>query len=136
MDGQASVILLEFNELTPSLMTRFMNEGVIPNFKRLRDQLLVFTTDAQESVDNLEPWIQWVTVHTGLSAKEHGIRQLGQAEELKWKALTQLLSEAKRRVLIFGSMNGQFPARAGRPNRRRYARCRAAAWRPRSRRAR
>ena len=38
--------------------------------------------------------------------------------------------------LFHGMFYAQSPARAGRPSRRRYARCRAAAWRPRSRRAR
>ncbi len=112
MDKQASVILLEFNELTPSLIARFIAEGRLPNFKRLRDESRVFTTDAQEDAAPekrlLNPWVQWVTVHTGVGAAEHGVRKLGEAAKLKQKGLTELLTEAGRRVLIFGTMNVRY----------------------------
>ncbi|MHC5730644.1 MAG: hypothetical protein ACYTXY_42365, partial [Nostoc sp.] len=62
-----SIILLEFNELCPSLMERFIKEGKLPNFQRLYEQSEVYTTDAEEKPPFIEPWIQWVTVHSGLS---------------------------------------------------------------------
>lgn len=108
MDKKASAILLEFNELSPSLMSRFMAEGRLPNFKRLHDESRVFTTDAAEEQEHLDPWIQWVTVHTGVGAAVHGIRTLGEAAKLTQKGLTQLLTEAGGRVLIFGSMNVRY----------------------------
>ena len=40
------VLMLEFNELSPELMHRFITEGHLPNFKRLRDESLVYVTDA------------------------------------------------------------------------------------------
>jgi hypothetical protein len=66
MPNTQSVVLLEFNELTPSLMSRFIGSGLLPNFKQFYDESLVFTSVAAEREPNLEPWIQWVTVHTGL----------------------------------------------------------------------
>ena len=53
------LILLEFNELTPALLERFMSEGRLPNFKRLYEESMVYTTDAEESGDTLNPWVQW-----------------------------------------------------------------------------
>lgn len=111
MRTKPSVIMLEFNELTPSLMDRFMREGYLPNFARLHRESRVFTTDAEESGWNLEPWIQWVTVHTGLSAAEHGIRELGEAHKLKHRGLTEILSEANLRVWTCGSMNARYDSR-------------------------
>jgi hypothetical protein len=109
MDKRRSIILLEFNELTPSLVSRFIAEGKLPNFERLYNESRVFTTDASEdAAENsrlLNPWVQWVTVHTGVSAQVHGIRKLGEAAQLKQKSLTQVLTAAGRRVLIFGTMN-------------------------------
>ena len=54
------IVLLEFNELCPPLLARWMEEGRLPNFRRFYSQSDVFTAvaDAQEQ-DNLEPWIQW-----------------------------------------------------------------------------
>jgi hypothetical protein len=103
------VILLEFNELTPSLVSRFIAEGKLPNFERMFNESRVFTSDASEdTVEDkrlLNPWVQWVTVHTGVNATVHGIRKLGEAAQLKQKSLTQVLTAAGRRVLIFGTMN-------------------------------
>ena len=40
------LILLELNELSPDLMSRFIDEGELPNFRRLRAQSTLYTTDA------------------------------------------------------------------------------------------
>jgi hypothetical protein len=61
------VIVLEFNELTPALVDRFIAQGHLPNFARLRAESIVAVTDAEETFPTLEPWIQWVTVHTCLT---------------------------------------------------------------------
>jgi hypothetical protein len=71
------VIVLEFNALTPSLMDRFMAEGYLPNFKRLHGEGQVFVTDAEEDQWNLEPWIQWVTVHAAFCLSDHSRDCLG-----------------------------------------------------------
>ena len=73
---EAPMILLEFNELSPALMDAFIDQGCLPNFKRLRESSQVFTTVAEEVAPNLDPWIQWVTVHSGLSFDEHGVFHL------------------------------------------------------------
>lgn len=104
----SSVILLEFNELCPPLMRRFMREGKLPNFQRLHDESEVFTTDAGEDPPYLEPWIQWVTVHSGLSYKEHQVFHLSDGPELREKCIWDTLSEHGRRVWICGSMNVRY----------------------------
>ena len=70
------LILLEFNELTPSVLEGYFAQEKLPNFKRFYDESYVYVTDAEEEGMLLNPWIQWVTVHTGLSAAEHGITLL------------------------------------------------------------
>jgi hypothetical protein len=99
------VILLEFNELTPSLIDRFIREGELPNFARFRDEAAVYTTDAEEEQDKLNPWIQWVTVHSGLSFAEHGVFNLDDGHKLKEKSIWDLASDAGLTVWICGSMN-------------------------------
>ena len=42
----SSVIVLEFNELVPDLLDRFMASGHLPNFKRLRDQSVAYSQAA------------------------------------------------------------------------------------------
>jgi len=102
---QKPVILLEFNELCPSLIHRFMGQGKLPNFQRMYLESQVYLTDAEEKAPNLEPWIQWTTVHSGLSFREHGVFHLGDGANLNAKCIWDLLSDAGYKVWICGSMN-------------------------------
>ena len=61
------VLQVEFNELSPQLLAEFMAAGTLPNFRRFYETSQVFTTDAHAEPPNLEPWIQWPTVHLGVS---------------------------------------------------------------------
>ena len=109
------VILLEFNELTPSLMRRFMDEGHLPNFTKFYDQAEVFTTDAEEAPGTgpLNPWVQWVSVHSGLTTDEHGILRLSDGHKLKKHRIWDVVSQADLKIWICGSMNAFFN---GEPN--------------------
>ncbi len=99
------VIQLEFNELSPALMDQFIAEGKLPNFARLKTTSQVFVTDAEETAPNLEPWIQWVTVHTGLSFKEHGVFNLGDGHKATAPRVFEHLNNAGHKQWICGSMN-------------------------------
>jgi hypothetical protein len=105
----SSVVVLEFNELCPDLMDRFIAEGALPNFARLRADSLVATTDAGEQPPALEPWVQWVTIHTGLPLSEHGVFTLDEGAKLDKPRIWDVVSQAGEPVWVCGSMN------AGRP---------------------
>lgn len=107
-DARSPIICLEFNELTPRLMDDFIGRGLLPNFQRLREQSCVFTTDAEAEGEWLNPWVQWVTVHSGLSAQEHGIFRLSNAFQMKTPAVWDLVSQAGQKVCVFGSMNSWY----------------------------
>jgi hypothetical protein len=99
------VILLEFNELTPLLMERFIAEGKLPNFKRFRDRSEVYKTLAAETAPNLEPWIQWVTVHTGLNYEDHRLFHLNEGHKLKAPRIWDTVSANGQQSFVCGSMN-------------------------------
>jgi hypothetical protein len=99
------VILLEFNELSPSLMSRFISLGHLPHFKRLFDESDVFLTEAEERAPYLDPWIQWITVHTGLNFTAHGIERLNEGHTVRDKRIWDLVAERGHPVWICGSMN-------------------------------
>jgi hypothetical protein len=101
------LILLEFNELCPQLVDRFIDEGALPNFKRLRDASETFITHTNEEL--LEPWIQWVTVHTGVPFSEHGIKDLDEAEKVTHNTFWDGLAEEN--VLLMSPMNVKFRRR-------------------------
>ena len=107
------VLQIEFNELSPRLLEEFMAAGKLPSFQRFHSDSEVFTTDAEAAPPNLEPWIQWPSVHLGVSHEEHGLRHLGVTESDEDLAtgrgprvgIAQVLSDAGIRVGVFGAMN-------------------------------
>ena len=100
-----SLVLLEFNEICPELLDTFIAAGELPNFERLRSQADTYVTDAEEQPPNLEPWIQWVTVHTGMRYAEHGLFNLDEGHNLKNEQLWSHASKAGKKVWVCGSMN-------------------------------
>lgn len=105
MPQQNRVVVLEFNELCPSLMARFMESGELPYFRRFHDEAEVYQTDAKEHGELLNPWVQWVTVHTGLPAREHRVMTLSEGHKVEVPAVWDILSAKGMRVWICGSMN-------------------------------
>jgi hypothetical protein len=99
------LILLEFNELCPTFLDRYMADGSLPNFRRLYERSTVCVTDAEESPPNLEPWIQWPTVHFGVPFSEHHIFHLGDGRRYEREGIAKILSDAGVRVGVCGSMN-------------------------------
>jgi len=104
----AAVLLLEFNELSPVLLDRFIKAAKLPNFEALRDESHVYLTEAAERAPYLEPWIQWVNVHSGLDFADHGIFRLGDGHKLNEPCIWDLLSDRGLRVWICGSMNVRY----------------------------
>ena len=98
------VLLAEFNELSPLLMEKFIDEGKLPNFKRFRDESQVYVTESEDE-PHLEPWVQWVTLHAGIPYSEHGIENLGDGHKLGVDSIWDVVSDAGKKVWVCGSMN-------------------------------
>lgn len=72
-----SVLLLELNEVNIDDVERYVRVGKLPVLGELIRRHGVMETTSEQGYDELEPWIQWVTAHTGLSFAEHGVFRLG-----------------------------------------------------------
>jgi hypothetical protein len=108
MASAPSVCMVEFNELCPTLMGQWTAAGKLPNFRRLREESEVYTTLTDEQPPDLEPWIQWVNVHSGLPLQQHGIHNLGDGGRLQVPNVWDILSAAGFRVWVCGSMNAHY----------------------------
>ena len=73
------VISLELNEVSFDLVERYAEHLGLQSFQRLLDQHTRHRTVAEQEFVNVEPWIQWVTVHTGMDLSDHEIFRLGDA---------------------------------------------------------
>ena len=96
---------MEFNELCPQLMEKFIADEKLPNFQRFYRESQVHITESDEPAPNLDPWIQWITVHSGVPFKDHEIVDLGDGYKLAARNLWDLLSDAGHKVWVCGSMN-------------------------------
>lgn len=102
------VLLLEFNELTHSLMEEYIAAGYLPNFERFYNQSQIFKTDAMATGEDLNPWIQWVSLHTGLKPKEHNVYRLNDMKDFEGDFVWDTLTNKGIKSWICGSMNTKF----------------------------
>jgi hypothetical protein len=106
MSTSRPVIALELNELCPPLLDRWMAEGSLPNFKRLHDSSNVYRTQADVTEpDKLEPWIQWYSIHTGLSYDQHGVYHLTDGVRAEHPDIWRTVIKAGRTAFSLASMN-------------------------------
>lgn len=73
------LILLELNEINFDIVKKYIKNGTeLPGFSKIIDQGVIETT-SEKKYEYLEPWIQWPSVHNGLTYEEHKIFRLGDA---------------------------------------------------------
>jgi len=106
------VLMLEFNEICWSVIDRLIEqrgEAYLPNFARMRREGAWGVQEAIERPPALDPWITWVTVHTGVAPSEHGASVLEQdSDTITAKRTWHYAAEAGRKVGVFGSISS-FP---------------------------
>ena len=87
-----SLIFLEFNEVSFTFVRSYIKKGFLKNFKKIIEKYGLQNTHSEKEFSHLEPWIQWVTVHTGKDFDEHKIFRLGDAKnqsENIWNVLNR-----------------------------------------------
>jgi hypothetical protein len=105
---ERKLILLEFNELCPPLLDQWMAEGLLPNFKAFYDRSEIHITAPDEpAAPFLEPWIQWYSIHTGLSYKEHQVFHLTDGPKANHPDVWSILLANGKRVANCSSMNAK-----------------------------
>lgn len=97
------VIMLELNELCPPIVDRMMAAGELPNFSWLKGQSDVHVTFTDDP--SLEPWVQWVTLHTGEPESVHGATELDEGHLIDTPRFWDEMADDGIESLIFGSMN-------------------------------
>lgn len=85
------LLIIELNEVNFEFIERYVGRGGLPTFATLIARHGVARTRSETRYELLEPWIQWVTAHTGMQAGEHGVFRLGDIVKTNveqiWEAL-------------------------------------------------
>ena len=106
MNAQYSrVIQIELNEISLTIVEKLIKKGSLRNFSRINNSWSFTTTSSEQRYEHLEPWIQWISAHTGKSFAEHGIFRLSDAVHLKYPQIWETLSDLGLKSGIVGSMN-------------------------------
>ena len=96
------MILLALNELNMNYVQEYIKRGELTNFKTLLNNGLYETT-SEDKYELLEPWIQWTTLHTGLSYDEHKVLRLG--DITKRQDLLQIFEKLESKNLSVGAIS-------------------------------
>ena len=71
------LLCLELNEINFGYVRFYADRGALPHFADLIDRHGIAETTSESRYEELEPWIQWITAHTGLPLSKHGVFRLG-----------------------------------------------------------
>ena len=96
-------ILLGLNELNFDYVKFYINSGLLPNFKKIFEIQTPFETVSEKKYRLLEPWVQWVTVHTGKTFDEHKVFRLG--DIVNNPDLPQIFEELEAEGLSVGAVS-------------------------------
>ncbi len=73
----SKLIFIELNEINFDIASSYIDKGEhLPGFKRLIEKGII-NTMSESKYENLEPWIQWPSIHTGKTFDEHKVFRLG-----------------------------------------------------------
>ena len=96
------LLLLELNALNFDHLRHYAARGTLPTLSRLIARHGVAETTSEARYEELEPWIQWVTAHTGLPLAEHGAFRLG---DIRGRGLTQIWEVLEAQGLRVGAVS-------------------------------
>ena len=100
------MIFLEINEFNPELMATAAEALNAKHLKRLLAMpLSETTTDDKAERFGLDPWVQWVSIHTGKTTAEHGVGHLGDVPQLNHPQIWETLGQQGLRCGVWGAMN-------------------------------
>lgn len=100
-------LLIELNELNIEFVLYYANRDILPNLGNLIKQHAVVETLSESSYENIEPWIQWVSAHTGKTFSDHGVFRLGDAVGRDLHQIWEHLEDAGLRVGAVSPMNAE-----------------------------
>ena len=74
------LLLIQLNEINFDLVNKYLlasNKNKFTNLRSIKDTYKFFETYAEDKYENLEPWIQWVSLYLGKNFNQHKIFRLG-----------------------------------------------------------
>jgi len=102
------LILLELNEINFDVVGKYVATDAtrFPALKKLLSGSRI-RTSSEKQYEELEPWIQWASVHTGKTYAEHGVFRLGDMVGSGVPQIFEQLEQAGYTVGAISAMNAE-----------------------------
>jgi hypothetical protein len=106
-EARRRLLLVELNEFNPELIRQAAAQIPLPNLMRVLEMRhSQTTTEDEQEHQGLDPWVQWVGVHTGQATSKHGVRRLGRTRGQSHPPLWEIAGNAGLSWGVWGAMNG------------------------------
>lgn len=100
------ITIIELNEFSDELLQFAVETLDLPNLKSfLQAGRYKYQTGDMYDSGYLEPWVQWVSIHTGVPSHIHGVKHLGSIPALKHPQVWEILTEKGITSGVWGCMN-------------------------------
>ena len=108
------IFIIELNEFNISLLKKGVKKLGLENI----DKILKFKHSKTFSDDNLEgqgldPWVQWVSVHTGRPSSIHNVLRIGDVPKLEFPQIWEKIALKGFSTGIWGTMNASINIKKG-----------------------
>jgi hypothetical protein len=101
------LLFLELNEINFDYVATYVERGSLPHLGGLIRRHGVSRTVSEQRYEHLEPWIQWVTAHTGMPLAEHQVFRLGDIVKTDIPQIWEQLEGRGRTVGAISPMNAK-----------------------------
>ena len=103
------LLLVELNEFDLKYLKYGAKKYNCMNIHRLLSKKSVKTYTKDKNQDyNLDPWVQWVSIHTGKKSNSHKVLRHGETLTKNITQIWDLLSNKKISCSVWGPVNGIF----------------------------
>jgi hypothetical protein len=103
------MLIIELNEFNSDLLKSAAEQFGLNNLKKLLKLKHAQTMACEEEERyGLDPWVQWVSIHTGRPASEHQIKHLADADKIKLPQVWELVADNGISYGVWGCMNAKF----------------------------
>lgn len=99
-----NLLFIQLNEINFDLALPYIEKLNLEGLKKLL-KLNKTITSSEEKYELLEPWIQWHSIHTGLSADEHKLFRLGDANLCSHKTIYEIVESSGFKIGVMSAMN-------------------------------
>jgi hypothetical protein len=101
------MLVIELNEFNNELLRSIAQTHRLTHLREVLNwnHARTWTSDEYDS-GFLEPWVQWVSVHTGVPSRQHGVKNLGDVPNLAEDQIWERWSRRGLTSIVWGVMNG------------------------------